>query len=479
MFRFRVLAIVVAVSTAAAAGKFAASAEETPHSDYAPLTRIAFGSCANQQEPCPIWGTIADYQPDLLLLLGDNVYADIVNGRLKSSTPERIQQAYDQLASLPDFARLRREVPIMATWDDHDYGNNDAGVEWEHKEAAAKLFHDFFATPADSPRRQRKGVYDAKVFGPPGKRVQVIMLDTRYFRSELEKAAEPQPPWRAKPYVAAFGPEVTMLGEEQWHWLQQQLQEPAELRIVASSIQLLSDEHPFEKWSNFPQERERFFELIRERAASGVVVVSGDRHLGEISLDTDAIGYPLYDVTASGLNQASLQWRAPEPNRKRVASLAYGNHFGAIEIDWRTEEPAVHLQLRHEDGAIAVQSRVPLSALQAGPPSLPRPTGVASAVEASQMAEGAEVTVQFIVAGGRVISDEGLILLNSQSDFRSERNFTVVVSSSARPTPVTDADLQSFLNQTIRASGTISHYNTTKQLRVEQEHQLEIVPPAD
>lgn len=440
-----------------------------------PITKIAFGSCATQQRPCPIWSTIADYQPQWLLLLGDNIYADVVEGRLKPATPERIAAAYDELARVPAFMRLRQEVSILATWDDHDYGNNDAGVEWEHKDAAAVLFHDFFGTPTDSPLRQQRGIYSSKVIGPPGKRVQMILLDTRYFRSELEKGTEPLPGFRAKPYVAASGQDVTMLGDSQWKWLAEQLKVPAELRIIGSSIQVLSDDHPFEKWGNMPAERERLFELIRTQEASGVVIISGDRHLGEISVDDAVIGYPLYDVTASGLNQANLGWRMPEPNVRRHSSLPYGNHFGSIEIDWEAEDPLVSLQLRYEDGEIAVQSRVPLSQLRAGPAPKARPEGVVSSLQAIAMNEGEELTVQFAVVAGRVIGAGERILLNSETDFRGPKNFTVVVNRSALTGDYANVNFDHFKDKTIRASGKISLYNGAKQLQIDDADKIVLV----
>lgn len=440
-----------------------------------PIKKIAFGSCATQQRPCPIWSTIADYQADWLLLLGDNIYADIVEGRLKPATPERIQEAYDELARVPAFLRLRQQTPIFATWDDHDYGNNDAGVEWEHKDAAAKMFHDFFGTPSDSPLRKQRGIYDAKIIGPPGKRVQMIMLDTRYFRSELEKGTEPLPGFRGKPYVATSGENVTMLGDAQWKWLAEQLKQPAELRIIGSSIQVLSDDHPFEKWGNMPDERERLFELIQAQEASGVVIISGDRHLGEISVDNDAVGYPLYDITASGLNQANLGWRMPELNIRRHSSLPYGNHYGSIEIDWDAEDPVVSLQLRHEDGEIAVQSRVPLSKLTAGPAPKPRPAGVVSPLQALAMNEADALTVQFTVVAGRVIGDGERILLNSDSDFRGPKNFTVVVNRSALTGAYENANFESFKGKTIRVTGAISLYNSAKQLQVDDAAKLLLI----
>ena len=40
------------------------------------LNLIAFGSCAREREPQPIWTEIIAKDPDLFLFIGDNHYAD-------------------------------------------------------------------------------------------------------------------------------------------------------------------------------------------------------------------------------------------------------------------------------------------------------------------------------------------------------------------------------------------------------------------
>lgn len=439
------------------------------------ISKIAFGSCANQNRPCPIWGAIANYKPELTILLGDNVYADNLDGRSVPATPERIAAAYKVLLAEPNFARLTATSRLMATWDDHDYGLNDAGREWVHKDASAAALHDFLGTAPESPLRSQQGVYAAEVFGPPGRRVQVIMLDTRYFRSELPEGSEVMPGWRSRPYVKQLGPEAVLLGETQWKWLEEQLRTPAELRIIGSSIQVLSEEHPYEMWGNFPDERQRLFALLKRTEASGVVILSGDRHLGEISYDLNAISYPLFDVTASGLNQAFQGWRAPEPNRKRYAAFPYGNHFGTIEIEWELPVPQVSLQLRDEEGAVGVQTKIPLQLLTAEPASLPVPTGVIEAQDVFEKNVGDPVQVQFYVRGGRDLTQPVRILLNSERFVDRENNLTVVVQTSALSGPHDQAKLQRYLNQTVRARGTVTLYNGRKQVEVLRPEDLEIV----
>jgi len=200
-----------------------------------PLSRIAFGSCANEHRPQPVWEAINDTKPQLFIFMGDNVYVD-------SADPAKLKESYETFAAVPGVADLRESTPILATWDDHDYGKNDVGAEWEGKEAAKEAFMEFFDTPNDSPLRQRGGVYDAKIFGPEGKRVQVIMLDTRWFRGPLRKMTKEdvkEARAKTKKKVGRYLPDdesdSSMLGDEQWAWLIEELKKPAELRLLVKT----------------------------------------------------------------------------------------------------------------------------------------------------------------------------------------------------------------------------------------------------
>lgn len=320
-----------------------------------PLRRVALGSCADQDKPQPVWDRVLAAKPDVFLFLGDNVYA---------SDPARldVRAQYAKLAQVPGFRRLRSSVPLLAIWDDHDYGVNDGGAEFERKADSQRAFCDFWNLPPDDPRRSREGTYHAVTVGPEGRRIQFLMLDTRSFRSPLR--AKPAGDDRPGRYVPDDDPGKTMLGEAQWHWLEERLREPAELRIVMSSIQVVPEYHLWEKWANFPRERDRLFRLVRETGASGVLFVSGDRHLAEISMMPDALGYPAYDLTASALTQSWQSWRPQEPNRWRVASMNFGNNFGMIEVDWDRADPEVRLQIRDEAGDIIAQQKLRLSWLR-------------------------------------------------------------------------------------------------------------------
>jgi alkaline phosphatase D len=253
---------------------------------------------------------------------------------------------------------------------------DDGGREYPKRKESQQLFLDVFGESADSPRRKREGVYDAQIVGPEGKRVQFILLDTRYHRSLLKKvkqAAEEGEGIRG-PYGPSDDPKATMLGEEQWKWLAEQLRQPAEVRIIASSVQVVADEHGSEKWGNFPKERERLFKVIGESKANGVILISGDRHLSEISRlpanPKPGTTYPLYDITSSSLNQPSGNFTATgtrwknEVNRYRVGLEYFETNFGMITIDWKEADPLLRLQVRDEKGNVVLQQRVRLSELE-------------------------------------------------------------------------------------------------------------------
>jgi alkaline phosphatase D len=323
------------------------------------LTRIALGSCARQGKPQPIWESVVDSRPDLFVFLGDAIYGD-------TRDMDVLMKKYGQLAADPGYQRLTRTCPIVATWDDHDYGADDAGEEYPNKVESQNIFLDFFGEPSDSMRRQTPGIHDAKIIGPPGKRVQIILLDTRYFRGPLKLKPRNPGEKRGDRYLPNPDRSVSLLGETQWEWLEEQLRMPAEVRIVASSIQVITDDHDSEHWSQLPHERARLFSLIRDTRAAGLFFISGDVHRGELTTMDGGVGYPLFDLTSSGLNRGHAGWRFDRPNRQRIGTMQWGNNFGMIVLDWDRAEPRIRFQIRDEEGDIAIQRKVNISTLKPG-----------------------------------------------------------------------------------------------------------------
>lgn len=361
------------------------------------LRKIAFGSCNTPLVATPAWDAVLKIQPDAWLWLGDVVYAD--SPRPTGDTPEararvvldRQVDLYRRLHAIPAYKQLCDTVRVLGTWDDHDYGINDDGANFVGRAEAQGNFLDFYREPADSPRRRRPGIYASHRFGPPGRSVQIIVLDTRYFRSPLRsesRTTSVRTDGLRGNYLPSDNPADTILGDAQWKWLEATLRQPADLRLILSSIQVVSNDHRFEKWGNFPHERRRLLALIRATGAQGVVFLSGDRHTGELSqLDPArepggaAIdpGYPLFDITSSavlrsrptsfteqqaGTNPRPVSYQN-EINRHRVGSpLAY-NHFGLLTLDWDAAGgPQLVMALHLDTGAEVLRHQVPLAALR-------------------------------------------------------------------------------------------------------------------
>ncbi len=293
--------------------------------------RVAVGACLRYAPGGPALADIAAHEPDLMLWLGDNIYAD-------TEDMAEMRAIYDRLGANVRFQALAASTEMMAVWDDHDMGGNNVNSTWPHRDAAKAEFLGFWGAPPEDQRWEQPGVYAARTFGTGDRTVQVILLDTRY---NLD-------PWD----YAGQDPSRRILGDVQWAWLRDRLLEPATIRIIGSGVQVVQDydiDEEWEGWGDSPLERERLFGLIREMHIPGVVFVSGDMHFAELTRHPDdaaALGYPTYDLTPSGLDQVETASAGEWTNPNRVGELlnSYQKH-GLIEIDWGPVDPEIHLEI--------------------------------------------------------------------------------------------------------------------------------------
>ncbi len=327
------------------------------------LSRIIFASCAQQNEDQSIWDVIAAENPDLTLYIGDNVYGDV---RSNDAALPELKTAYMRLAQSEPFSRVRAAAPMLTTWDDHDFGMNDAGGDYQYKENAEALFE--YVWDVKDERAARPGVYGSWIVGAEeGRRVQIIMLDTRFFRSPLRPTDEFGAKGKER-YLPDPDPQKTMLGEAQWAWLASELRKPADLRLLVSSVQVISDGHGWEAWKMLPTERTRLYDMIEESGAEGVIVLSGDRHSGALYRKEGVAGYPIFEATSSSLNlplrgflrEGEAYEQEPGPNR--LTDMIIDANYGLLEIDW--EAGAVDVSIRGADGAEIVSDVVELSSLR-------------------------------------------------------------------------------------------------------------------
>lgn len=329
--------------------------DNTGSQDLSQVYKIAFGSCGEQQKPQPVLERVVEQNPDVFVYLGDNIYSD-------TYSLDTLKKNYQILADKPEFKKLKASVPILATWDDHDYGLNDSGRHYPLKKESKEVFLNFFGI-ADETVTMHEGIYHSVMKEIAGKKIQFIMLDLRTFRDKLLPYNGNRKGQNGFEYEMEYSPystaDSTMLGEGQWKWIEEKLQEPADFRIIASSTQFGVTHNGYEAWANFPHEQKRFVDLVKRTRANGVIIISGDVHYAEISkVDVDG-GYPLYDVTASGITST---WDFAAPNENRVDGAVMENHFGLLTLNVKAD-PEIKMEIIDATGKSRISRTVKLSEL--------------------------------------------------------------------------------------------------------------------
>lgn len=300
---------------------------------------IAFGSCNNQVLENKLWKAIEMNNPSVWIWGGDIIYSDTEDMLF-------MEQNYLNQKNNFEYANFSKNVDVLATWDDHDYGLNDGGTEYRQKDAAQKLFLDFLDVPKNDERRLQKGIYNSKDYHVGDQSIKVLILDTRYFRTSLTVDTLTNKRYQPNKYG-----EGSMLGETQWNWLEEELKNSkASFNIIVSSIQFLSNQHGFESWGNMPHEIEKLENILKSTKAKNTILLSGDRHISEISKkNIDGLSYPLIDFTSSGMTHSYTNFKN-EPNRFRVVDVVSEKSFGVLHFDF--ESQMVNMEIRGENNVL-------------------------------------------------------------------------------------------------------------------------------
>jgi alkaline phosphatase D len=298
--------------------------------------RIIFGSCSSQSEDLSYWDTIVAQQPDMTLLLGDNVYG--------GKDLEGLKNAYGILGAHPSFQRACRSIPILATLDDNDYGNGgDACGQNPNKDVAKRMFLDFFGVKKDDDRWQaNRGVYTNVSWQ---EEMQVLLLDLRYDKSRFLETPD-------RKHLPDFvDKNKTMLGEQQWKWLEDELKKPFRVRLLVSPLQVMAEGHCWECWRMLPYERERLLSLLNKTEGT-TVILSGDRHASAFY----QMGR-LVEVTSSSLTHTVTKGLLDnEMDATRLGDFVYCNNFGQVDIDWHSKE--LLITIRRTDTGSTVASKI-------------------------------------------------------------------------------------------------------------------------
>lgn len=306
--------------------------------------RIAFGSCLHR------WGfgnqmhldLIRSRNPSAMLLLGDIAVQDRENHLGLHRADYFMRDLY------PAWQDFSATVPTYATWDDHDYFDNDkAGVYGAFtvadKAAVCDVFQQAWNNPSYGFNDERRGVFLRTRIGP----ADVIMVDNRYFREK-------------KKGDGAF------LGDEQMDWLEAQLLDCKGPFIILSCGSMWSDyvSGGKDSWGKFdPKGRERIFQLIEKHQIPGVILISGDRHGARGFTIPRPSGYEFYEFEA-----ASLGGRCGPPTqhpswKTQLYGICDQYAFGELSIDATLADPEITFRLIEDSGDIIYQTTLTRSQL--------------------------------------------------------------------------------------------------------------------
>jgi alkaline phosphatase D len=302
---------------------------------------VSFGSCNKQYEPQSFWKAIMDQNPDIFIWGGDNIYSDTEDMTI-------LEANYQKQLNNPEYKAFLSQLnnKVYGIWDDHDYAKNDGGEEWVFKNESQKLFLNFMGVDSLDARRNQEGIYNSETIDIGDVSLKLITLDTRYFRSPLQKDNTGN-----KRYIPWQNGEGTVLGKDQWEWFENELKtSTADYHIIVSSIQIWSDEHGFETWGNFPHEVNKLKTLLNTYQPNNVVMLSGDRHISEFSSQQlENFDYPVFDFTSSGLTHVYSDFTS-EPNADRVGEVIAKESFGLLKYDF--ENNSVLMEMQNEEGVL-------------------------------------------------------------------------------------------------------------------------------
>lgn len=269
--------------------------------------------------------------PTFVALLGDQMYGDydgnlnkmeeyLANDSLMQKAMEEGETILSEKTVLQafrnkyhrtfgeNFQKMSSSIPIMGTWDDHDYGKDNSDSAYRYKEEAKKVFKENY--PAYPYEVEDGGIFYSFTIAD----VDVFVLDTRWYRSPMENNDDES---------------KKMLGDDQLAWLLNGLkQSSAPFKIIFSSVPMndyggdtSSRRKGYDSWMSYKYELNKLVSFIKENNIQGVLVFSGDQHYPSAHIlnwqspliavsETDSsidfsikdMGTVIFDFSASPLN---------------------------------------------------------------------------------------------------------------------------------------------------------------------------------
>jgi alkaline phosphatase D len=266
------------------------------------------------------WDLLLAERPDIHITVGDTHYAD-------TTDPTVQLEHHVTYRRVKEFAKVLRNVPIYAIWDDHDYGPNNSDGTADGKEHSLAGWKQAWPNPV-SGTTDTPGAFFKFSHGD----VDFFVVDGRYHRSPNELPDDDK---------------KRMLGDAQFEWLLEGLKNSkARFKIIASGSTLHHSE--VDGWRIYTFSRHRLFDAIKENRISGVMYVSGDMHRSLVweHHESERVGYPLVEVMSSGI-----------ANSKHLS-------FATIDFDTTHDDPTARVRVIFGNGKVMTDKTWKLSQLE-------------------------------------------------------------------------------------------------------------------
>ncbi|MCH2534643.1 MAG: alkaline phosphatase family protein [Bdellovibrionales bacterium] len=306
-------------------------------SDKDPL-KISLVSCMNDQyekEQEPMWKTLIDTNPDMVFMIGDNVYADAKLGVLFKGgvTPQDIWKRYEQTRNSLYIYRQKKLIPTYATWDDHDYGTNNGGKDFKYKKQAKEIFETFFPQTEQSNFKKGPGVSSLLSFN----NYSFYFLDNRSFRDKKNPSGQ-------------------HFGKEQSQWIQESVKKlNSKYVFFISGDQFFGAYHRFESFEGHHSKTfKEFLNKLKSIQNKKIIFVSGDRHLSEVmEIESTLLGYKTYEITSSGIHSSVYPGSfEKDPNPRQIAGKDGVHNFINLNLERHQESLNLKVESLGKDGKL-------------------------------------------------------------------------------------------------------------------------------
>ena len=284
--------------------------------------RLGVVSCMNAHFLAPAlfdkatpWQMIQRQKPDMVFLIGDSVYVDypFVGSQ---GTEELLAQRHLHARNNTYLFRLERLIPIVAVWDDHDYGCNNQDKTYALAAHSQLLFSKFFSTKYNNIHKKGLGVGSVlDIFNQ-----RFIFMDDRRFR-------DPQGTTNARYW-----------GDQQTEWMLQQVSSAKKPTWLINGNQFFGGYLGKESYEgNYNAD---FANTIMKlsKLSTPIAFVSGDVHFSELMrIESAILGYTTYEITSSRLYSSMAMSRNIDKNPRRLVDgrpcVSKNNNFVILDVD--------------------------------------------------------------------------------------------------------------------------------------------------